>query len=391
MEPQAFIPYGRQWIDEEDERAVLSALRSDFLTQGPATRQFETELADYVGTRYAVSLSSATAGLHLSVAALELGAGEGITTPITFVATSNAMAYCGLTPVFADIDPDSLNLSPTATRAAMTDQTRLILPVHFAGLPADMEGFAQLADETGVSLLEDAAHAIGSEYGRGKAKTRVGACRHSRATIFSFHPVKTMTTGEGGAVTTNDPELYERLLSLRSHGITRDPARLSQQPGSWWYEQQALGFNYRMTDIQAALGSSQLKKLDRFIDRRLAIVDHYHRGLSGLDWLRLPQVRGQDRIGYHLFVVQMDFAHLGRSRAEVMAALSALGIGSQVHYIPVPRQPWYRQTYGQTGAFPAADHYYDQALSLPLYPAMTDEDVERVISAVRGLGTEAGL
>ncbi|MEN5364531.1 UDP-4-amino-4,6-dideoxy-N-acetyl-beta-L-altrosamine transaminase [Brevundimonas intermedia] len=381
MEPKGFIPYGRQWIDADDERAVLSTLRSDFLTQGPATPQFEADLAAYVGARFAVAVSSATAGLHLTMAALDLGPGEGITTPITFVATANAMAYVGLTPVFADIDAETLNLSPAATHAAVTDRTRVIAPVHFAGRPADMAAFRQIAEETGVRIVEDAAHAIGSEHGNGK----VGDCRHSDATVFSFHPVKTMTTGEGGAVTTNDPELYERLILLRSHGITRDPARLSERPGAWWYEQQSLGFNYRMTEIQAALGSSQLRKLDRFIDRRLAIVDRYQAAFAELDWLRLPQPRGADRIGYHLFVVQIDFERIGRSRAEVMAALAALGVGSQVHYIPVPRQPWYRQTYGEPGPFPAADRYYDRALSLPLFPAMTDEEVERVISAVKGL------
>ncbi|WAC60883.1 UDP-4-amino-4,6-dideoxy-N-acetyl-beta-L-altrosamine transaminase [Brevundimonas sp. SL130] len=382
MEPKGFIPYGRQWIDADDERAVLAALRSDFLTQGPATPQFEAELAAYVGARFAVAVSNATAGLHLTMAALDLSPGEGITSPITFVATANAMAYVGLTPVFADIDAETLNLSPAATRAAMTDRTRVIAPVHFAGRPADMAAFREIADEAGARIVEDAAHAIGSEHGDGK----VGDCRHSDATVFSFHPVKTMTTGEGGAVTTNDPALYERLLLLRSHGITRDPARLSEQPGTWWYEQQLLGFNYRLTEIQAALGSSQLRKLDRFIDRRLAIVDQYQAAFEELDWLRPPR-RELNRTGYHLFVVQIDFERIGRSRAEVMADLAALGVGSQVHYIPVPHQPWYRQTYGEPARLPAADRYYETALSLPLFPAMTDEEVERVISAVKGLAS----
>ncbi len=384
MGSEPFIPYGRQWIDADDERAVLSTLRSDFLTQGPATGRFETELAAYVGARFAVAVSNATAGLHLTMAALDLGLGEGITSPITFVATANAMAYVGLTPVFADIDAETLNLSPAATRAAMTERTRVIAPVHFAGRPADVAAFRDLAEETGARVVEDAAHAIGSEYADGK----VGDCRHSDATVFSFHPVKTMTTGEGGAVTTNDPDLYERLMMLRSHGITRDPARLSDSPGAWWYEQQMLGFNYRMTEIQAALGSSQLKKLDRFIDRRLAIIDRYQAAFAGLDWLRTPLPRGADRIGYHLFVVQIDFERIGLSRPEAMAALAAQGVGSQVHYIPVPRQPWYRQTYGEPAPFPAADRYYDRALSLPLFPAMTDEEVERVIVAVHGLARE---
>jgi len=385
MASDAFIPYGRQSIDADDERAVLAALRSDFLTQGPLSGRFEADLAAFVGARFAVAVSNATAGLHLTMAALDLGPGEGITTPITFVATSNAMAYVGLTPVFADIDAETLNLSPAATLTAMTDLTRVIAPVHFAGRPADMIGFRDLAQGRDIRIVEDAAHAIGSEYAGGK----VGDCRHSDATVFSFHPVKTMTTGEGGAVTTNDPELYERLLMLRSHGITREPARLSEQPGAWWYEQQMLGFNYRMTEIQAALGTSQLKKLDRFIDRRLAIINRYQAAFADLDWLRRPQSSGTDRISFHLYVIQIDFQRIGRSRVEVMAALAALGVGSQVHYIPVPRQPWYRQTHGEPAPLAAADAYYDRALSLPLFPAMTDDEIDRVIAAVCGLVTGA--
>lgn len=379
----AFIPYGRQLIDDDDEAAVVAVLRSDFLTQGPATKTFEDDLAAYVDARYCVAVSSATAGLHLAMAALNLGAGEGITTPNTFVATSNAMAYVGLDPVFADIDPETGNLSVAAAQAAISERTRVIAPVHFAGLPVDMDGLSALANERGLSVVEDAAHAIGSEYPSGG---RVGNSRFSDLTVFSFHPVKSMTTGEGGAITTNDAEMYERLLMLRSHGITREPARLSQSPGSWWYEQQALGYNYRMTEIQAALGSSQLRKLDRFRDRRRAIIARYRTSLSGLSWLRLPPDAGLQKVCWHLFVGLFDFQALGRTRAEVMAALAEEGIGSQVHYIPVYRQPWYVERQGdQIDRFPANEAWYAQCLSLPLYPAMTDEDADRVIAAVRGL------
>lgn len=379
----AFIPYGRQLIEDDDEAAVVAALRSDYLTQGPRTRAFEDELAAYVDAQYCVAVSSATAGLHLAMAALDLAPGEGVTTPNTFVATSNAMAYVGLTPVFADIDPTTRNLSVDAARAAITGRTRVIAPVHFAGLPADMEGLGPLASEHGLSLVEDAAHAIGSEYASGG---RVGNGRFSDMTVFSFHPVKSMTTGEGGAITTNNAALYERLMMLRSHGITRDPARLSAAPGTWWYEQQALGFNYRMTEIQAALGSSQLRKLDRFRGRRQAIVARYRSGLSGLSWLGLPPEAGLQEVCWHLFVARFDFEAIGRTRAEVMAALAGEGVGSQVHYIPVYRQPWYHARQGdQTARFPANEAYYAQCLSLPLYPAMTDEDADRVIAAVRGL------
>lgn len=383
MKSRGFIPYGRQLIDDEDEAAVLAVLRSEYLAQGPATKAFEADVASYVGAKHCVAVSSATAGLHIAMAALDLSGGEGVTSPNTFVATSNAMAYVGLDPVFADIDPETFNLSPAAARAAVTDRTRLIAPVHFAGLPADMEALSVVAQDHGLAMIEDAAHAIGSDYASGG---RVGNGRFSAMTVFSFHPVKSMTTGEGGAITTNDDALYERLMLLRSHGIVRDPARLSEAPGSWWYEQQLLGFNYRMTDIQAALGSSQLRKLDRFAARRREIIAQYREGLAGLKWLTLPSNAGEQRVCYHLFVGRFDFAAMGRTRAEVMAGLAADGVGSQVHYIPVYRQPWYTARQGdQVGRFAASEAYYDQCLSLPLYPAMSDEDVERVIVAVRGL------
>lgn len=378
-----FIPYGRQLIEADDEAAVLASLRSAYLTTGPATKAFEDDLAAFVGARFSVAVSSATAGLHIAMAALDLPPGEGVTSPNTFVATANAMLYVGLDPVLADIEPDTFNLSPTAVRPVLTEHTRLIVPVHFAGLPADMEAFSQIASERGLALIEDAAHAIGSDYASGG---RVGNGRFSAMTVFSFHPVKSMTTGEGGAVTTNDPELYDRLLMLRSHGITRDPARLSDTPGSWWYEQQLLGFNYRMTDFQGALGASQLRKLERFAARRRAIIARYRDAFSDLAWLTLPHHAQGQRVCHHLFVARFDFEAMGRSRAEIMAALAAEGVGSQVHYIPVYRQPWHAGLAGNAAQrFPANEAYYARCLSLPLYPAMTDDDVERVIAAVRGL------
>lgn len=377
------IPYGRQLIEADDEAAVLAALRSDFLTQGDRTRAFERQLAEYVGARHCLVTSSATAALHVAYAALELHGREGLTSPITFVATANAMVYAGIQPRFADIEPDTFNLSPAAVEQAVTGRTGLIAPVHLAGLPADMKAIRRVADRYGLKVVEDASHAIGSEYEDGG---RVGDCRHADATVFSFHPVKTITTGEGGAITTNDDDLYERMALLRSHGIERAPDRMAASPGPWFYEQQHLGFNYRMTELQAALGSSQLAKLDRFAARRREIVSAYHRDLSALNWLRLPKHLPDQAVCYHLFILQIDFQAIGRSRADVMAQLKDAGVGTQVHYIPVHLQPWYREAYGTgPGQLPTAERYYEQALSIPLHPAMTDADVERVVAAIHDL------
>ncbi|UXY15555.1 UDP-4-amino-4,6-dideoxy-N-acetyl-beta-L-altrosamine transaminase [Chitiniphilus purpureus] len=379
------IPYGRQWLDEDDERAVLDTLRSDYLTQGPKIAEFEQALCDYTGARHCVVVASGTAALHLAVAALALPAGsEGITSANTFTASANSMAYCGIKPVFADIDPISYNIDPASIAARITPATRLLTPVHFAGQPAEMTAIAALAREHGLKVIEDAAHAIGSRYRDGSP---VGNCRHSDATIFSFHPVKTLTTGEGGAVMTNDEALYRRMLLLRSHGITKDPALLTQNPGPWYYEMHGLGWHYRMTDMQAALGLSQLKKLDRFAARRRGIVARYNRLLAGLPWLRTPVEADGVTSCFHLYVPCIDFAALGLTRAEAMQRLLAQGIGSQVHYIPVHTQPWYRETYGYgPGDCPVAEAYYAQCLSLPLYPALTDDEVATVAAAVRSLG-----
>jgi UDP-4-amino-4,6-dideoxy-N-acetyl-beta-L-altrosamine transaminase len=379
-----FIPYGRQWIDEDDEQAVLETLRADFLTQGPMISTFEQALCEYTGASYCLAVASGTAALHLAVAALELPAGsEGITTPNTFTATANSMAYCGLRPVFSDIDPISYNLDAERLATKISANTRLITPVHFAGQPADMETIQRLASHHGLKVIEDAAHAIGSTYADGG---RVGNCRYSDATIFSFHPVKTLTTGEGGAIMTNDPTLYHRMLLLRSHGITKNPEMLSQHPGPWYYEMVTLGWHYRMTDIQAALGISQLKKIEHFKARRREIVSNYNQAFRDLPNIITPQEASGVSSCFHLYVVQINFSGLGKTRAEVMDYLSAQGIGTQVHYIPVHTQPWYQQHYGyKPGDFPIAERYYEHCISLPLFAKMTDAEQQHVIHVIKEL------
>ena len=376
------IGYGHQYIDDDDIQAVASVLKSDYLTQGPAVERFEREICRITGASYCVAVSNATAGLHIAVAALGLGDGaEGITTPNTFLASANCMVYNGIRPVFADIDPVSYNIDPAEIEKHITDRTGLLLPVHFAGLPCEMDRIGATAEKHKLHVIEDAAHAIGSQYADG---SYVGNCKYSDMTVFSFHPVKTITTGEGGAITTNDEELYQRLLMLRSHGVTKDEKLLTKNPGPWYYEMQTLGFNYRMTDMQAALGFSQLKKLDTFKSRRREIVATYNRAFAGMKHLRTPTEPEGVSSCFHLYVVQVDFTALGKPREQVMQELRDRGIGTQVHYIPVHTQPFYKKTYGyREGDYPVAEKYYGQELSLPLYPGLSDGDVDSVIRAVK--------
>ena len=372
------IGYGHQYIDESDIKAVVDVLKSDYLTQGPFVTKFEQEICRITGAKYCVSVSNATAGLHIAVAALELGDNaEGITTPNTFLASSNCMVYNHVKPVFADINPVTYNIDPIEIEKHITDKTKLLIPVHFAGLPCEMEKISAIAKKYNLRVIEDAAHAIGSQYADG---SYVGNCKYSDMTVFSFHPVKTITTGEGGAVTTNDEKLYQKLLMLRSHGTTKDEKLLTKNPGPWYYEMQALGFNYRMTDMQAALGYSQLQKLDFFKKRRREIVAKYNKAFAGMKYLRAPTEPKEVSSCFHLYAVQIDFNALGKSRSQVMQELRDQGIGTQVHYIPVPTQPFYKEPFGyKDGDYPVAEKYYEQELSLPLYPGMSDEDVDYVI------------
>ena len=376
-----FISYGKQWISERDVRSVVDVLNSDYLTQGPKVKEFEAGLCNYTGARYCITVANGTAALHLAVAALQIDQGsEGITTPITFAASANCMLYNGITPRFADINPQTYNINPQDIIAQLSPQTKLLIPVHFSGLPAEMDQISEIAKEHDLYVIEDAAHAIGSQYDDG---SYVGNCKYSDMTIFSFHPVKTITTGEGGAITTNSRELFERLLMLRSHGITKDVEKLSMNPGPWYYEMQDLGYNYRLTDMQAALGCTQLERLNNFKTRRRQIHKRYTKAFDEIPWLTVPQEPVNISSCFHLYVLLFDYDHIKKSRSEVMEELHAQNIGTQVHYIPVNQLPYYKRISGDKT--PNADAYYDQCLSIPLYPKMSDLDIEHVIAAIINL------
>lgn len=375
------ITYGKQWIEDDDIQAVVDVLKSNYLTQGPKIEEFEKAICDYTGAKYCVAVSNGTAALHLAVASLGIENGEGITTPNTFVASANCLAYDNLKPILADIESDTFNIDPKEIKNKISPKTRVIIAVDFAGQPAQMEEIYKIAKENNLHVIEDAAHAIGSVYPDG---SKVGSCKYSDLTTFSFHPVKTITTGEGGAITTNDEKLYQKLLLLRSHGITKDLSLMSENPGPWYYEMQELGFNYRMTDVQAALGISQLKKLNSFVARRREIVAKYNAAFSGQENYFVPIEQEGNFSAFHLYVLQIDFTKIGKTRKQVMLELSEKNIGTQVHYIPVHLQPYYKERYNyKAGDFPVAEEYYKKCLSLPLYPKMTDEEVDYVIKSIK--------
>jgi perosamine synthetase len=387
------ISYGKHHIDEEDIQAVVDVLRSGALTQGPAIEALERAVADFAGVKYAIAVSSGTAGLHL--AALAAGAGPGnslITSPITFVASANAALYAGGRAVFADIDPDTVNMSPRSLEEALANNsdTRVVMPVHFAGLPCDMPAIKSAADEAGATVIEDAAHALGAQYPNGQ---RVGSCAYSLMTVFSFHPVKAIAAGEGGMITTNDEPTYRKLLRLRSHGINKldDPFQLPEQAVTngiqdpWYYEMQELGFHYRITDIQCSLALSQFKKLDRFIEKRRSLVKIYDNAFANMRNCRVAQITGRDQSGHHLYVLRIDFEAAGLGRGQLMRELKDRQIGSQVHYIPVPAQPHYRRLGFRPEDYPNAQKYYQEALSIPLFYDLTEKQQEQVITAIKEL------
>jgi UDP-4-amino-4,6-dideoxy-N-acetyl-beta-L-altrosamine transaminase len=395
----AFLPYGRQWLDDDDIAAVVAVLRSDWLTQGPAVEAFERALAARVGAAYAIACANGTAALHLAALALDLVPGDAVVVPaVTFVATANVVRHAGAEVAFADVDPATGLMGPDHVLAAVRraeaagGRVRAVIPVHFAGQTVDIAALGALARERNLAVIEDACHALGAEStGTGGVWSPVGGCAGSVMTAFSFHPVKTIAAGEGGAVTTNDAALARRLRRLRNHGLTRERGDFTETgqafasdgtANPWYYELPEPGFNYRLTDIQSALALSQLGKLDRFVARRRDLVDFYDGALASLAPGVLPPVRVSGcRPAWHLYCARVDFVGLGRERAGVMAALRDRGVGSQVHYIPVHRQPYYRRRYGDL-ALPGAEAHYARALSLPLYPAMSDDAAARVVEAV---------
>lgn len=358
--------YGRQSVDESDIRSVCDVLESDFLTGGPNVGQFEKAICDYTGAKFCVSVSSATAALHLAMLALQIGPGdEVITSPITFLASANCALYTGAEVRFADIEAETANLDVEELKKQITPQTKAVIPVHFAGQSCEMEPIHALAREHGLFVVEDAAHAIGSDY-RG---TKVGSCRFSDMCVFSFHPVKTITTGEGGAITTNEENLYRKLSTLRSHGMYKD----GEMARNWKYEMRELGYNYRLTDIQAALGLSQLEKLEKFKKRRREIVDYYNEHLD------LPHLREREdsEACFHLYPVLVSDRDGFYERAK------QVGLHLQVHYIPVHTQPYYRNLGHRPGDYPKAEEYYSKTISLPLYPALNEEDLEEITARIR--------
>ena len=373
------IPYGKQTIEQDDIQAVVDVLKSDFLTTGPKIAEFEQTVADYVGAKYAVAISNGTSALHAACFAAGIGPGdEVITTPLTFAASANCVLYCGGTPVFADVDPKTYNIDPEDIRRKITDRTKAIIAVHLAGQPCDMDAIHSIAREHGLIVIEDGAHALGSVY-KGK---KVGSM--SDMTTFSFHPVKPITTGEGGMIVTDNEEFYKKMVLFRSHGITRDDSMMTRNDGPWFYQQFDLGYNYRITDIQCALGCSQMKKLDRFLARRKEIVARYNEAFADCDNIITPYQLSDTESGWHLYIVQVKKC----DRRQVFENMREKGIGVNVHYIPVYMHPYYQEHGYENVHCANADEIYSHIISLPLYPGLTSEQQDYVIDTLKSLCEE---
>lgn len=384
------IPYGRHYLDEDDVAAVVDVLTGGALTQGPVITLFEEAVAEYVGARYAVAVSSCTAALHMAAVASGIGPGKGlVTSPITFVASANAARYCGGDVHFADIDEATANMDPVSLERVLADNPDIgvICPVHFGGLPCDMEKIAESARAAGAIVVEDAAHALGAQYADGQ---KVGCGAYGDMTCFSFHPVKAVAAGEGGMITTNDHDLYRSLLRLRSHGINKldddilcpEQAFENDQLNPWYYEMRELGYHYRITDIQCALAMSQLKKIDHFIARRRELADVYDHAFADWTNLKPAQPMDRDRSGLHIYPLRIDYEAIGWSRRDLMLALRERGVGSQVHYIPVPAQPYYRQLGFAPEAYPNALAYYQETLTIPLFFDLSNAQQADTIAAL---------
>lgn len=385
MSTASFLPYGRQNINEADIAAVIEVLKSDYLTQGPAIPRFEKSVADWCGAKHGIAFANGTATMHCAAQAMDLGPGDYLwTSPITFVASANAGRYCGAKVDFVDVDPGTVLMCPERLEAKLVQAEKngtlpkIVVPVHFTGQSCDMPRIHALGQKYGFKIIEDAAHCMGGEF----EGEHIGSCRWSDAASHSFHPVKIVTSGEGGMITANDDELAWRISMLRTHGITRDEKRMvNESHGAWYYEQLELGFNYRMTDIQAALGASQMTRLEEFAKRRREIADLYDRELAGLP-LR-PLARDPRGIsGWHLYMIRLNLGEIRKTRREVFDSMRAQGIGVNVHYIPVHLQPDYQKLGFQKGMFLEAERYYEEAITLPMFPLMTDEDVVRVKNAL---------
>ena len=386
------IPYGKHHVDEEDIKSVIKVLKSDNLTQGPLIDAFEKEISKYVGAKYSVALTSCTAGLHLAAIVSKINKGKVLlTSPITFVATANSSLYCNGETIFADIDSSTINISIDSIKKIISQKkVHAIAPVHFGGLPCNMKKIKEIADEVGAIIYEDAAHAFGASFPDG---SKVGSCKYSDMTIFSFHPVKSIATGEGGVVTTNDKYLYERLLRLRNHGIEKNQDNFQSKNNSitnginnpWYYEMQELGYHYRITDIQCALGLSQLKKIDKFIMKRRELAKKYDLAFENLKNCEPIQKNMRDFSSNHLYILRINFKKLSKTRASLMEELKNVGIMTQVHYIPVISHPYFQKKNYKESNFPNCYNYYNSALSIPLFYNLTDKQQSYVIDQVKKL------